>query len=415
MNKKSKLNILNNKRNRTPTFKNLNQENFSSTSTQLSTLNQNLTKNENINTITNNNNINNTISNNKKIFKENKEYNNHNNNYILFKKNPNIKYITDIIESNDFKGFNNLFEVYKSIKDNKIYLISPNNLTFKLDIIELSEDNNNKLIKSLEGHKNHITTVRYFTNDINEYLISADINNVVILWDIQDITNKIEKYKIKLKYTNWIYSCLLFFNDYLYIFTSCCGRGNTKVYLFNENDINFLKNVNNSKNNNTYYLLSWYNEKNNNYYIIEFCKNKIVLTDIYTNNLYANLITEDVQLQNSSFFYMNGYIYNSYLYACSMNGYINIWDLYEKILINSIHIYNSLLSNIIQWNEKYNILIDGKNNSIKIMDLSKGVIISDIYSQHENSIISIKKVRHPIYGESLLSSGQDGYIKLWST
>ena len=30
---------------------------------------------------------------------------------------------------------------------------------------------------------------------------------------------------------------------------------------------------------------------------------------------------------------MIGFIYNSYLFACSTNGYINIWDIYEKKLI----------------------------------------------------------------------------------
>ena len=56
---------------------------------------------------------------------------------------------------------------------------------------------------------------------------------------------------------------------------------------------------------------------------------------------------------------MIGFIYNSYLFACSTNGYINIWDIYEKKLINSILIYKCLLSNIIHWNEKYIILVDG--------------------------------------------------------
>ena len=371
MNNLTNKNILNNKRKRIPIN---NKDNFSSSSiTNESTISA-------INII--------------------KDYNKQ-----LFKKNPNLKFQQDIITTNDIKGFNDLFEVYISIRDDNPYLISPNSITYNIDIILL---NNNKLIRSLEGHKNNITTVRYFSNNLNEYLISADINSIVIIWDISN--DNIEKYKLKLKYSNWIYSCLLFFNDYMYIFTSCCGIGNTKVYILDNNKINFLKNINNSKNNNTYYLLSWYNEKNKKYYIIEFCKNKIVITNIYNNKLYKNLIAEN----NKEFFYMNGFIYNSYLFACSTNGYINIWDIYEKKLINSILIYKCLLNNFIHWNEKYIILVDGNKNSMIIFDLSQSVVISNISSQHENGILCIKKIIHPTYGESLISSGQDGSIKLWS-
>ena len=323
----------------------------------------------------------------------------------LYKKNPNLKFKQNILESNDNKGFNNLFEVYTSLKDKNQYLISPNYLTYNLDIISL---NTNKLTQSLKGHNNHITSIRYFTNKIIEYLISSDINNVVIIWDISNIN--IEKYKIKLKYSNWIYSNLLLFNkDYIYIITSCCGVGNTKIYLFNDTKITFLRNVNNSKNNNVYYLLSWYNEKNKNNYIIEFCKGKIVINNINKNKLYSYLIEENAK----DSCYMTGFIYNSYLFSNSMNGFINIWDLYEKKLINNIFINNCLLTNFFQWNEKYIILIDGFKNNIIIVDFYHGKIISNIYSQHKNGILYIKKIDHPIYGESLLTSGQDGCIKLW--
>ena len=341
------------------------------------------------------------------IIKEKNELKNNidNNNIQLFKKNPNFRFKQDILNSNDYTGFNDLFEVYLSIKDNNQYLISPNSVNFNLDIISIKDI---EIIKSLEGHKNHITTIRYFTNNINEYLISADINNIVIIWDISN--ENIEKYSIKLKYSNWIYSCLLFFDiDFIYIITSCCGIGNTKVYIFNNKKIAFLKNIKNSKNKNIYYLLLWKNEKFNKNYIIEFCKEKILIINIHNNNLYANLISAN----SKDSCYMKGFLYNSNLISNTINGVINKWDLYEKNLINSIYINNSIITNCIQWNEKYIILIDGKDNSMKIIDFLKRIVISNIYSQHEKGIICIKKFVHPIYGESLFSSGQDGYLKLW--
>lgn len=53
-------------------------------------------------------------------------------------------------------------------------------------------------------------------------------------------------------------------------------------------------------------------------------------------------------------------------------------------------------------------------NSMIIFNLSKSIVISNISSQHETGILCIKKIIHPTYGESLISSGQDGSIKLWS-
>ena len=34
--------------------------------------------------------------------------------------------------------------------------------------------------------------------------------------------------------------------------------------------------------------------------------------------------------------------------------------------------------------------------------------------EHKDNLVSIKKINHPIYGESLLSAGNDKIIKLWT-
>jgi hypothetical protein len=337
-------------------------------------------------------------------------------NTSLFKKNPNLKFKQNIVESNNSNGFNDLFEVYHSKKDNCQYLVSPNSLNHNLDIISV---NNNKLISSLKGHKNSITMVRYFTGDKKkEYLISADISPAVIIWDISD--KKVIYYKIKLQYKNWIYSCcILVLNDYDYAITSCCGEGNTKVYFLKNKKATFLRNIYGSKNYNVYYMMTWYNVKDKNYYLIEFCKRKIVI-----NNIEQDIVYTIFGENESGFSYMNGFMYTpemntdnnykDYLFSISNNGYIYIWDLYEKNLVFSIFINNCLINNIIQWNKNIIILSDLHKNSIKIMLIDYGIVISDIYSQHDVGILYIKKTFHPIYGESLLSSGQDGSIKLWT-
>ena len=263
----------------------------------------------------------------------------------------------------------------------------------------------------------------YFNSNDNikkEYIISSDINGVVIIWEINDI-NDYKKYEIKLKTTDFIYSCLMYFESINnYIITSTCGKDDTKLFILNDqNNIKFVKNIKNSKNNNVYYLLIWPNKISKEIHLIQFCKMKIVISNINSNEIYWNLIDE----KNKDGPYMNGFIYSNkkneneyyeYLYSVSMNGYINIWELHQKLLINSIFINNNFLNQIIQWNENYIIMTNGNKNNILIMDLNCGSIITSIFSKHEKGIINIKKVVHPIYGESLLSCGLEGSIFLWN-
>ena len=111
-----------------------------------------------------------------------------------------------------------------------------------------------------------------------------------------------------------------------------------------------------------------------------------------------------------------GFIYNKdnndYLCCSSINGYINIWDLYNKKIFKVIYT-NCYLGYIIEWNSKYIIVVDYYNRSFKIVDKDKGKIISDIGGQHNQYMICVKKIYHPIYGESLLSASEDHTIKLW--
>ena len=362
-------------------------------------------------------NINNKFNNIINIYNKmnnNNEYNNKLN--YKYEKDPNnLKYILNITDTNDSYGINDIFEVFISYKDNKEYIISKNINNYNLDIFTLLD---NKIIKSLNGHKNRITTVRYFINnkDYNEYLISADDNYIVIIWDITNNYNI--KYQINTKYNNYIDSCLLVFphnNNDNYIITSTKSTSNdndksaTKIYSLNNG--NFIKYINNTNNIDIKYLLSWYNKENNKYYIIQLAKQKILINNLLEDELYSELIHKPEN------YYYSGFIYkinnNDYLCTSSINGYINIWDLSKKNIFKVINTNNCSLYHIIQWNNKYIIVADYWNNCFKIINLENG-IIKDIEKQHTGSVICIKKIYHPKYGESLLSAANDNTIKLWS-
>ena len=346
----------------------------------------------------------------------------------FFNKDPNeLKYNSTIVKNLSAKGVNDIFEVFICNKDNQEYLVSKNAKTHNLDIILL---NNNKIINSLKGHNSTISMVRYFINlkGKNEYLISADFNKNVIVWDINNnynILNWIRTESDNSNILNYnIYSCYIFFDNFdnNFIFTSSginTYKKNDTAFtkMYSLKDGNFVKNIINSNDNNTYYLLVWYNEKSKINYLIECCEGKIAITNFKQNELYATLVAKGYKVLK----YYSGFIYNSdnkigkdYLCCSSSNGCIVIWELMSKQFTFISKISKVELYNIIQWDKKYAIVSGGSNKSIIIFDLENLKEEKNIQTEHSSKVNCIKKIIHPIYGESLLSSGNDYKIRLWT-
>ena len=336
---------------------------------------------------------------------------------IKIQKNPNFKFKSDLTNRNYTNGINDIFEIFISYKNKKEYLVISDK-NYNLEIIKLL---NLKVIISLKGHLNIITMIRYFINNKNnnEYLISAD-NQIIIVWDITNnykIINKIY-HQYKINNEDIIASCLLIFTNKQkdYIITSTtrkrpyCEEYNfyaNKVYVLNKG--NLVKSFDYATaNNKIYYLLDWYNKKNDKYYIIRFNNSNLCIVALLNNEYY-----DELEIRNSSC----GFIYNNennyFLYFCTYDGYIGLYDLYNKILLKYIEFINSKFNFIIQWNNKYAIVSNQNKKSFQIIDLKNNRIISNIYGNNDNTIISVKKIYHPNYGESLLSSYNDGFIKLW--
>ena len=263
--------------------------------------------------------------------------------------------------------------------------------------------------------------IRYFINNKNnnEYLISAD-NQIIIVWDITNnykIINKIY-HQYEIKNVGIIASCLLIFTNRQkdYIITSTTRKRpyfeDYKYYVNKVYELNKGNLVNSfdyaTAENKIYYLLDQYNKNNDKYYIIRFNNSNLCIVELLNNKYY-----DELEIKNSSC----GFIYNNennyFLCFCTYDGYIGLYDLYNKILLKYLEFINSKFNFIIQWNNNYAIVSNQNKKSFQIIDLKNNKIISNIYGNNDNTIISIKKIYHPIYGESLLSSYNDGFIKLW--
>ena len=326
----------------------------------------------------------------------------------------------NITNTNTNYGWTDVFEAFTSYKDNKEYIISPHNNNYNLDLYELISQ---KKINSFKGHQAAISTIRYFINkkdteNFKEYLISADINKLVIIWDITNNYNII--HKINTIYAEKIYSCLLIFPHNLdnFIITSSLlsdivsekKKSVTKIYSLNNGQL--IKIFNNTKMIGIFYLLSWYNKKNNDYYIIQFADSKIIINNLLKAEYF------ELKKEMEGYSYLSGFVYNShnkdYLCDSSVIGLINIWDLYEQTIFKIIDVRESYLTQLIEWNNKYIIVVDFENKCIKIIDLDEFKIIGKICSPDNQNILSIKKINHPIYEESLLVANNDGLINLFS-
>ena len=327
-----------------------------------------------------------------------------------FNSNPNFKFKKILTNKNDAYGVNDVFEIYLSFYDNKEYVASPNVNNHNIDIFTLIDT---KKINSLKGHKSIILSIRYFiNNNYKEYLISSDYRKHVIIWEIN---NNFEiKYNINTKYRNDIYSCLMCFPPYekegYFITSTYCtsnSNENSATKIFSLEDGKLIRYINESNKIQIAYLLEWQNIQDEKYYIVQFAEKTIVINSL-DNELYAKF---EHSPENCHY---GGYIDKEYLFTTLWNGYIQIWNLYTKKIFKVIKIGDLKLNYILKWNDKYAIANDCHTKSFFIIDLEQYKVISKICSNHTKALKSIKKILHPVYGESLLSSSYDKIIKIWS-
>lgn len=343
-----------------------------------------------------------------------------------FLSNPNLKFIKIISKTNYCGGFNfnDRFEIFKSFRNKEIYLASPNKNEYNLDIISIKT---NKLVISLKGHNNFITIVKYYMNDKNnknEYLLSSDKNNAIIIWDINrkySMIDKIENHISK----GFVSSAIMLFNfkdknDNINDYIIFSFNFNYYTQIYSLNDKKKIGNINMTDQYNTYNSLLWYNKKKDINYIIEFSNKFIFIYDIIKNSKYFDFYLASIEISEI----ISGFIYNKnnddHLIFASTSGIIAFLNLETKKLQTLIYLTmtsgnkKKFLSYLLQWSNRYMIVCEHLNRGFKIIDIETKKIVSFIKGKHSGGIIYAKILFHPIFGESLLTLGEDNTIILWS-
>ena len=318
-----------------------------------------------------------------------------------FIQNPiNLKYYEILTTNHSNAGKLSNFEVFTGSKDNIPYLVYHNENNFNLEVMRLTD---NTIVHFLKKHTGKVTVINYYKkNNDNEYLLSCDLNKLVVIWEIQNNFNI--KSSIQEEYVGviWDAHLLLDLNNKDYILLSSGKKEEfIKLLKLKDNNCYFIKNIFGTKENITNYMIPWfYNFK---YYVINFY-NDISIHNIFENECYAKLTVE-----KSSYFC--GFIYNKN-YLCAndrTNNLLRIWDLINKNIVKEIKYDGELGREIIQWNNTYTII--ACKYSVIIINLEKGEMISKI--SIKRCIGGVKKIFLDRAGECLIVSDFNNTILLF--
>jgi hypothetical protein len=326
--------------------------------------------------------------------------------------NPNLKFKSLVREMKCCFGINDIFDIYYSHNENnELYLISAD----ANNTISITRLRDNKLVKSLGDNNGSIKTIRHFYNKKNktDYFVASFKGSFIKVWDLTNNYNLKHSIQIDYSENTIIYSCFLYFpeNDEDYLITSSNERESndyTKIYSFaNGSLINNMEDTNRSE---IYYLLLWSkNDKDD--FLIECSNQLVVIHDLKTKKLVRGLHTNNTTIHNSACIIRKDEI--DYLYVGNINGIINIWDLNTFQLKGNVTHRKSYFYHLINWSNKFILVAEKFSGCIIVIDTTSNRVITVITNKDEIFVNSLKKIIHPDYGESLLSSDFSNKIYLW--
>ena len=351
-----------------------------------------------------------------------------------FISNPNFKFCEYPAELRECLGTTYTYDVYKS-KEGKTILISPYwNINKQCNTegdpslglenyhyISLIDLSNNQEIKTLVGHKDRVVTCRFFEDPFSgkQYLVSADRKYQLKVWELTDNGKQVFDKHVD-NYDNFIYSVLMIFEkDKRYIVVSTLGNGET--YVYNMNEEQYIKKLNDTKDLNIYYLDYWFEESDENgkpeHHIIQLGKSNILITQLnkdkntvvkVNEEKYANILCGMVFKKGDK----------DLLITSSTRGLIQVIDLKEKDETKKVIFTKEypevFFYNFVRWNDKYFLLYEALQRRILILDTDNEYkIVSKVLCPEMYFDRFIRKVDHPKYGESVLSVGIDWKVKLY--
>ena len=183
------------------------------------------------------------------------------------------------------------------------------------------------------------------------------------------------------------------------------------IKIFNLNGFR-IKEIKDSKDN-TIFIDSYYDNNLSKYYLITGNHGSVKSYDYENNKLYFNYCDdEDSKYYHYSIIIKdNNYYIN--LIESSENGIIRIWNFHTGKLLKKIYHYKSYeIYSICLWDKDY-IFFGAGEGEIELLELEKENFLKKCKKKHSDSVLTIKTIVHPEFGDCFISFSRDKTIKLW--
>ena len=333
----------------------------------------------------------------KKDEKPIKKINNSEKNLEIIDLQPSKEIVNDAY---NFDGVINTFVVFKSI-DDKLYMVY---ITRFKSIISFNIVDEKKIKEIKDAHNDKITNIRYCSDKKNNLdliiSISSAINNIK-LWKS---TNLDLLYNFQKVNESGSLKSACFLNDKQEVYIIVSNSNNfdkakpLKIY-----DIkgNLLKEINNSKDD-TYFIDTYYDKKLSKNFIITGNYYDVKSYDYNENKLYYKYFDQYSKEHCCAILKDNEDIVE--LIESCKDGNVRIWDFHTGKLLNKIEVSKNRLYDLCLWDNKY-LLVGCGEEIIKVIDLNLGKKVKTLHDF--NSVICLKKIEHPKFGECLISQGNE--------
>jgi len=321
----------------------------------------------------------------------------------------------------------NEFVCFESIFKQNLCVYFTNDSFMKKFNIETFDLDSNQIINTIShAHNKTIKCIKHYVLGKKDVVITSSIDNSIKIWDVLQLKNVIS---IENAHNNknflgyFINSVCIFFpfnnNDdddedkEKFIISSCIHDDNLKLWdlkgkfvkeFCNKKGINFIETFIDRKDNRNFIIAS----SSEFSYSFEFENGK--LYNVYTKN--KNNVAEHYYLIVSE---MSVNDFDDKKIDClienSDNGFINIYDFHFGNFLKEIYCGKKIdLMGMILWNRKY--LFCAGESKIFLIDLEKGEKNKE-FEGHIGDVNTIKKFRHKIDGEILISLDDSGILKKW--
>lgn len=282
--------------------------------------------------------------------------------------------------------------------------------SFTVEIYDLVQE---KVIKSLTGHIQHIYITRHFFDKLTmkDYLLTTSYSKCCKVWDLTDFSNILTLSNCH--NGSYLYSGLIIFdplNTESPLVLTVAPNENIKVWNFKKSLVSSI----NASTDYTYYLNVWYDDRfnKNDIYIINANSKDVKIYDYRTGKVSKTFYKSDSSLAWHMSAFVE-YIDNKpYLFESDGNGNLKVWDVDTQAIFKKITISGCNLRGICLWNDIY-VLAAGTDKSVKIINYMTEQLEGTLEA-HNNILCTIEKINHPIYGETILTGAIDGKMKLFA-